>query len=54
MIEQLKEEVDRMEYTCMEESKQKTFKRNKDTGEYDISSDECVKNAKVFQFLLYK
>lgn len=41
-----REEIDRMKYNCLADAKLKC----KD----DLSSDDCVENATVFQFLLYK
>ena len=39
-------DVDRLQKICLNDSKLKPT--------YDISSDECVENATVFEFLLYK
>lgn len=46
VIEQHEEVIDRMQYNCLNDAKMKPTE--------DISSDDCVENATVFQFLLYK
>ena len=46
IIKKQQEDIDRMQHICMLDSAQ----RNND----DISSDECLENATVFQFLAYR
>ena len=46
IIESQETEIERIQQICLNDAKTKP--------NHDISSDECVENATVFQFLLYK
>ena len=46
LIENQGDEINRLQYHCMNDAKEKP--------DGDISSEDCVENATVFQFLLFK